>query len=161
MSAYKGIKLYGEKEIAAFFKEFNQLDKGALDGKPVIGPIPLEELTDKEKEEALEAVNLIKVKRDGSIKGRSCANGKKQRKFVSQDDNFASPTVSNESLMTSLAIDSYESRDVAITDVPGAYLHAEMPRYKRVVMKFVGRFVDIMFEVNIDYKKYILYDNDR
>ena len=90
----------------------------------MVGPISLEDLTDKEKEEALEAVNLIKVKRDGTIKGRSCANGKKQWDYVSQEDKFASPTVSNEALMTSLAIDLFEERDVAITDVPGAYLHA-------------------------------------
>ena len=69
ISAYKGIKLHSEKAIAALFKEFTQLDKGAHDGKRVIGPIALEELSDKDKAEALEAVNLIKVKRDGSIKG--------------------------------------------------------------------------------------------
>ena len=77
MSARKGIKLHGEKATAALFKEFKQLDKGCLEGNPVVGPIYLKDLTDKEKEEALEAVNLIKVKRDGTIKGRSCANGKK------------------------------------------------------------------------------------
>ena len=100
-------------------------------------------------------MNLIKVKRDGTIKGRSCANGQKQRKYVSEEDNFSSPTVSNEALMNSLTIDSFEGRDVAITDVPGAYLHAKMPEGKCVVMRLVGVFVDIMCQVNPEYVKYV------
>ena len=75
MLAMQGIKKHGEKAVAAMFKEFKQLDVGAMDGKPVIEPIDPKTLTTIEKEQALEAVNLIKEKRNGDLKGRACGNG--------------------------------------------------------------------------------------
>ena len=53
-----------------------------MEGKPVIGPIDPYSLTWEEKRKALDAVNLIKEKRNGKIKGRTCSNGAKQRRFV-------------------------------------------------------------------------------
>ncbi len=52
------------------FKEFEQLNKGAVPGKkkPVVGPHDASVLTDNEKRRALEAVNLIKEKRTGNLK---------------------------------------------------------------------------------------------
>ena len=49
-----------------------------------------------------------------------------------------------------MAIDAYEGRDVAILDVPGAYLHANMPQTegKTVLLKLKGDFVDIMCIAN-------------
>ena len=124
MSAYKGIKKHGQVAIAALFKELKQLDRGVLEGNPVVVPQNPDVLTPEEKKRALEAVNLIKEKRDGDIKGRTCANGKKQRKYVKEGDIISSPTVSLESILTTLVIDAYEGRFVSISDVPGAYLHA-------------------------------------
>ena len=70
MSAHKGIKLFGEREIAAMMKELKQLNDGVIPGNPVIEPIPFEELTHKDKKEALEAVNIIAQKCTRKIKGR-------------------------------------------------------------------------------------------
>ena len=61
------------------FKELKQLDVGAMDGNPVITPIDVKILTRVEKEQALEAINLIKEKRNGDLKGRKCGNGAWQR----------------------------------------------------------------------------------
>ena len=77
MSAKKGIKLYGHRAVAAMFKELKQLNDGAKPGNPVVIPTCPDKLSSREKSEALEAVNLIKMKRDGNIKGRTCANGAK------------------------------------------------------------------------------------
>ena len=120
-------------------------------------PIDPDILTPEEKKQALEAVNLIKEKRDGKVKGRTCANGKKQRKYVKEGSILSSHTVSLESILTTLIIDSYEGRYVSISDIPGAYLHAEMPEGKVIFMRLVGQFVDIMCDVNPEYKKYIRY----
>jgi len=81
-------------------------------------------------------MGLITEKRDGRIKGRTCAN------------------VSLEALIATLIIDVYEERDVATFDVPGAYLHAEMDK-DRVFMKLRGQFVDIMCDVNPEYKQFV------
>lgn len=71
MSAKKGIKMFGERAIAALLKEYNQMDKAPMPGKPVFGAVDYHTLSVQEKKEALEAVNLIKEKRDGKIKGRT------------------------------------------------------------------------------------------
>jgi len=160
MPAKQGIKLFGERAIAAMFKEFEQLNKGAVPGKekPVVGPQDASLLTEEEKRRALEAVNLIKEKRTGKIKGRTCANGSKQKRYLKRGETISSPTVSLEAMTGTMAIDIKEDRDVAIFDVPGAYLQAEMPKEKKLLLKLRGQFVDIMCEVNEEYKKYVIYE---
>lgn len=79
--ASEGIKIYGERAVAAMMKEFKQLNQGAVpeQNKPVICLVDPSILTDDEKRKAMHAVNLIKEKRDFEIKGRTCADGSKQK----------------------------------------------------------------------------------
>ncbi len=161
MSAKEGISRFGERAVAAIFKELKQLNDGVLPGNPVMQPISLEDLSPEDKQKALEAVNLIKEKRCGKIKGRTCANGARQRRYVKDDEHFSSPTAALESIMTTLVVDAYENRDVAIADVPGAYLHAKFPKNKKVILKLVGIFVDIMCDVNPEYKKHVVFETDK
>ena len=78
------------------------------------------------------------------LKGRSCADGAKQRRFVGPDDVFSSPTVSNEDFLSTCVIDAKEDRDVATGDVPDEYLHAKLPKDERVILRLKWIFVDIM-----------------
>ena len=148
MNAKKGIKLFGERAVAAMFKEYKQLDKGPMPGKPVFGPISYNSLSRKEVNEALEAVNLIKEKRNGKIKGRNCANWSKQRQYLKEGETVYSPTCTAESLMATLVVDAMEKRDVAIFDVSGAFLQTKMPDDKNVILIIRNEFVDILCEVN-------------
>ena len=50
--------------------------------------------------------------------------------------------------METLVVDAYEGRDVAIFDVPGAYLNEDIPDETYVRIKLEGEFVDIMCDVN-------------
>lgn len=154
MNAKKGIKMFGECAVAAMFKEYKQLNDGPMPGKPVFGPISYDELSQQEIKEALEAVNLIKEKRDGKIKGRTCANGSKQRQYLKDGETVYSPTCSTEALMATLIIDAMEKRDIAIFDVPGAFLQTEMPEGKHIILVIRDEFVDILCEVNPEYKEH-------
>ena len=98
----------------------------------------------------MRAINLIKVKRDGKVKGRTCDDGSSQRKYVPREE-ASSKTISLESIMALLLINAYEERDVAIFDVPGAYLHADVPEEKIAILKIEGDFVDIICDVNPEY----------
>ena len=155
MSAGKGIKLHGAKAVAAMFKEYKQLDD-----LEVLGRINPDLLTPEQKRNALRAVNLIKIKRCGKVKGRTCADGSPQRKFIPREE-ATSPTLSMEALMGLLLINAYEGRDVAIFDVPGAYLHAKIPDSKFAILKIEGEFVDIMCDVNPEYKEDVRYENGK
>ena len=74
MSAKKGIQKHGELALNALRKEFEQFK--ALD---VLEPLDAFTLTDDQKAEALRALSVIKEKRDGTIKGRTCADGSTQQ----------------------------------------------------------------------------------
>ena len=54
---------------------------------------------------------------------------------MKEGESFSSPTLSLESIITTLVIDDYEGRSVYIADVPESYLHAEMPAGKLILMK--------------------------
>jgi hypothetical protein len=111
MTAQAGIKKHGSKAIDALLAEFCQLDD-----KAVFNPMIATELTSEQKRAALRAVNLIKEKRCGKLKGLTCADGRPQQGLYDKQQT-ASPTVSTDALMISLMIDSFERRDVATADI--------------------------------------------
>ena len=149
MHMSKGIELFKEQAVAALFKEYKQLNNMA-----VVGRVKYEDLTDKDKKRALRAINLIKEKRDGKIKGS------KHRKFAPRE-NTLSATLAVESLMALLVVFAYEKRDVAVFDVPGAYLHADIPPDKFVLLKIEGQFVNIMVDVNHEFKEDVRFENGK
>ena len=161
MSAKEGIKHFGERAVAAIFKELKQLDEGAMPGKPVVQPIDINKLTVENRKAALNAINLIKQKRDDTIKGRTCADGSKQRSRLKEGESTYSPTVTLEGLYMTMMVAAFEGRDVATFDVPGAYLHAEMPKDKQILLKLTGELVDIMCDVNTEHKPNVTYEKGR
>ena len=134
MTATAGIKKHGQKAIDAMLKEFCQLDD-----KSVFAAVDATKLSSAQRFAALRAINLIKEKRDGVLKGRSCADGSLQRSLYTKEQS-ASPTVSTDALMLSLMIDVKERWDVATADVVGAYLLADMDEY--VLLKLSGESVE-------------------
>jgi hypothetical protein len=84
---------------------------------------------------------FLKEKRDGSIKGRACADGRKQREESTKSD-ATSPTVALESVLITATIDAHEGRKVAIVDVPGEYLTADMD--EKVFMCLRGCLAELM-----------------
>ena len=84
-------------------------------------------MSGEDRKKALEALNLIKEKPCGNIKGITCENEIKQKRYLKEDESVYSPTCLNESLMSTLFIDAMEQRDVAVFDVTGSYLYTEMP----------------------------------
>jgi hypothetical protein len=81
-------------------------------------------LTRQQRIEALGSLMFLKEKRNGEIKGRACADGRKQRKKINRED-AASPTVATKSVFITAVIESHKGRHVAVFDIPGAYLHSE------------------------------------
>jgi hypothetical protein len=73
MTAKAGIKRYGQAAVAALMQEFAQLEN--LD---VYEAVDSRLLTRKQRRAALRAINLMKQKRDGKLKGRTVADGSVQ-----------------------------------------------------------------------------------
>ena len=64
-----------------------------------------------------------------------------------------------EALFCTLIIDSYEERDMAAFDVPGAYPHADIPKDNSILMKLRGGVVEIMCQFNPEYEQHVKYEN--
>ena len=115
----KGLRVLGVKGATGVTKELKQLhDRRVLD------PKHFKELTTEQQAQSLAYLMFLKQKRDGSIKGRGCADGWKQREWMNKEDT-TSPTVATESLILSCMIDAYERRDVGTADIPGVFLQTE------------------------------------
>jgi hypothetical protein len=74
MNMKKGLKVFGKDGVEAVKKEMSQLHD-----RKVMEPKHAAELTHAQKQEALAYLMFLKQKRCGKIKGRGCADGRKQR----------------------------------------------------------------------------------
>ena len=123
--SYKqGLKKFGDKGQEAAVAEMKQLH-----GRECFKPIHINELDHNARRKAMESLMLLTEKRDGRIKGRTVADGSKQRTWMSKDE-AASPTVALESLFLTAIIDAKEHREVAVVDLPNAFIQTENEKLK-------------------------------
>ena len=153
MAAKDGIAKHGEAAVMALFKEFGQLHD-----KRVFTAIRASDLSFDQKKNALHAINIIKEKRNGMLKGRTVADGRKQRAWYTKQET-TSPTISNDSLMAILTVSAGEKRKIAMWDVEGAYLHAEQDNF--VLVKFTGSSVDVLCQVDEEYKSFVTIEKGK
>jgi len=145
---HQGLKLFGKAGEDAITTELKQLHQ-----RQVLEPMHCHALTDREKGDALPYLMFLKKKHTGQIKGRGCADGRRQRIYMQKEDT-SSPTVAIESLFISATLDALEKRDVATVDIPGAFMQADMVR--DVHMKLEGKIADLLSELEPElYNKYI------
>ena len=102
---------------------------------------------------------FLKMKRCGRIKGLGCADGRKQRVYISKEDS-SSPTVTTEGMMLSCILDAMEGRDVATVDIPGEFLHADMDDI--VNMQLDGAMAELLVKVYPKtYSKHLVMENGK
>ena len=63
----------------------------------------------------------------------------------------ALPTVSLEALCATLVVDTNEVRDFVTFNVPGKFLHSEIPKDKKILIRLRNEFFNIMWDVNPQY----------
>ena len=96
-----------------------------LHDRVVIQPRHKHELTREERSRTLNYLMFIKRKRCGRVKGRGCADGRKQRLYTEKQDT-TSPTAMTESVFLTCVVDAHQKRDVATVDIPGALMQTDM-----------------------------------
>jgi Reverse transcriptase (RNA-dependent DNA polymerase) len=153
MSAKAGLKRFGQRGSDAVVKELKQL----LVMKVMNGCLP-RTLSTAQKSKALKYLMFLKEKRSGTVKGRGCADGRKQRLYKTKAET-SSPTVSIESLVLSCLIDALEKRDVATCDIPGAFMQADVD--EEIHIKFDGKLVDLLISVDQSYAQYVVYEKGK
>ena len=141
---HEGIAKHGEKVVEALMKEYAQLDEFN-----VLKLLDAASLTKEEKAGSLQVLNLLKEKRDGTLKGRTCVDRRQQQSYISKEVS-APPTCSNDALMLVLIQAAHEGRKIHTNNVRGACLHAEMDYFE--VIKLQGQIVDILCEMKPEYR---------
>ena len=151
----KGIKVFGEKGKQAAYGEIQQMhERGSFI------PIDIRKVTPEQRKEILNIITFLIEKRDGTIKARSVADGSKQRIWMSKEET-ASPTVALESIMMTSVIDAYENRDVAIVDIPNAFI--QTPHVgRKVIIKIRGKLAIILCSCAPHiYKPYVTLEREQ
>ena len=71
-----------------------------------------------------------------------------KKKYLNEVEGISSPTVSLEDLFFTLVLDVHEWRGGTNFDVPVAYMYADIPKYKKILLKIIGYLVYIMCHIN-------------
>ncbi|KAG7373144.1 hypothetical protein IV203_033868 [Nitzschia inconspicua] len=143
MTANEGVKVFGVAGEMAIEKELRQLL-----ARDVMHGVHSKELTREQRRAALRYLMFLKEKRCGTIKGRGCADGRKQRLYKTKAET-SSPALSIEALFLSCVIDAYERRYVLTCDIPGAFMQAEMDELLH--LKLDGTILEILLRMEPIY----------
>ena len=144
----KGLQVFGPPGVEAVYKELQQLHE-----QKVGEPRDATTLSPMQKKNALGYLMFLKQKRTGQIKGRGCADGRKQR-LNTPKDAASSPTVATESVLLSCVIDAKERRDVATVDIPGAFMQGDQD--ETVHMCLEGTLAELLTKCDPKlYRKYV------
>jgi hypothetical protein len=144
----RGLKVFGEAGTHAVLQELKQLHD-----RKVVEPKTFHDLSCKERNDSLRYLMFLKEKRCGLIKGRGCADGRKQREYLTKEET-SSPTVAIESVMLSCTIDAKERRDVATVDILGAFMQTDMEDTVHMVLE--GTMAELLVKLDPKlYRKYI------
>jgi hypothetical protein len=143
------IKRWGDIAMEAVYGEMAQINN-----KEVIAPVHKHDLSPEELEKVLDTLTFVTRKRCGKMKGRCVVDGRAQNE---PREKTASPTLTTESLFTTIMIALFEERHCMSGDVPGAFLNGVFD--EKVHVKFRGRLVEILCRVNEEYKQFVTYEN--
>ena len=119
MTMRQGIKKHGENDKDKLVVELTQIHD-----RVVFTPVDSSDLTSEQKYEAMRLPMFLKEKRDKTLKGRACADGRKQQGKYEKVDTTP-PIVALEAALITSVVDAHEERDIAIFYIPGVFLHTD------------------------------------
>ena len=132
--------MWGNKGWSAVESELSQTHN-----RDVLEPQDPNELTQEEKRNSLESHLFLEEKKNKEIKGRIVGGGNKQRSYTPKQE-ASSPTSHIESIFCTSVIDSEEGRDVAVADIPNAFVQTNLIKdgeAVKIIMVIRGRLADI------------------
>ena len=153
ISVKEAFRTRGEDAKRVILSELQQM----LD-KRVWVPVMGSKLTAMERSAIIRSSMFLKKKNnpDGSflkLKARLVAGGDQQDKGLYED--LSSPTVSTSGVFTLLAVAAHEKRHVAVVDISGAYLNADMTLGVPVHMRLDRTMTGMITGIDPGYTKYI------
>ena len=117
-----GLKRWVTKGSQAVSNELSRLHL-----QDTFRPINTKSLSKSDYDKALESHLFLKQKRDQNIKGQMVAGGNKQRNHIDKTD-ATSPIAALEYVLLTATIDAKEGRDVALVDIPNAFVTTRLEK---------------------------------
>ena len=149
----KGIKKFGDQAINSLEKEIGQIHF-----RNATKPIKFKNLTQEQKKQVIDSLIFLTEKRDGLIKSRLCADGRKQRNWLSKVDT-SSPTAALESLLVLAVISAKERCDIITIDIPNAFIQTDQDTDSPVFMRIKGRLCKLLVNMFPEvYQDYVIYE---
>ena len=152
----KGLEIFGDEGYQAAKNELkvNLLRRGC------INMLPWEDFTWDIRKQALGSLIFLKRKQSREMKGRGCANGRSQQKYITKEGS-SSPTVSLYTIMGSYMMDALDNRKVITVDIPGVFLHRDWPQDKHPgYIMFEGDMVEMICKIDLTYYKNVIWIKD-
>jgi hypothetical protein len=155
-STKAGMQQFKERGNKAMTKELSQLHF-----RDTFKPVNSKELKKQERRQVLESHLFLKVKRDTSVKDQMVAGGYKQRGTIDNQD-ASSPTAALESVLLTAINDAKEERDVAVIDIPNAFVQTRLVNDEdKAIMRMHGKLAELMVKVAPEiYTKYVTIGQD-
>jgi hypothetical protein len=154
LSLKSGLKRWGHKAYVAVMSEMKQLHFCDM-----FKPKHWNKLSKTQHQAVLESCMFLKEKRDESLKRRTVARGNKQHDYIAKED-ASSPTITTETILLLYIIDAKEERDVAIIDIPDAFIQTRVEdKEDMAIIKICGVLMDILVQIAPNlYKSYVTTD---
>jgi len=155
LSVKAALREWGNEARAADEKETSQLH-----WRETFVPKRMSELTNEQLSKVLQSHMFVVSKCTGETKARVVAGGNLQRGHVTKEES-SSPTVSTESVLLTSTVDALKEQDVAIIDIPNAFIQTRVQDAKdRVIIRITGVIVDWLVKAAPKvYAKYVAVNN--
>ncbi len=146
------IKKWGKEAVDSVGKEMKQLY-----WQNSFKPMHWKSLTANQRKKVLDSHIFVERKQDGILKARQVAEGNNQRGCIMKED-ASSNTVSSEAVMLTCVVDANENREVAIVDIPNAFVQTVVEDKKdRAFIHIRGPLVNILVTIAPDvYGPYVM-----
>ena len=151
LSRKAGLKIWVTKGYQAVSNELSQIHL-----RDTFRPIYPTTLSNYDYDKVLESHLFLKQKRDQKIKGQMVNGGNKKRDHIDKTD-ATSPTADLEYVLLTATINAKEGRDVAIVDIPNAFVTTRIEKKDDIAtIRLRGKLAELMVATTPEiYKKYI------
>ena len=155
----KAVKTYGRAALISMLKEIKSV---AVD-KAALIPVNPRHLSYDEMKRVIPSFLFLKEKFDPDgnfekLKSRLVAGGHMQNKSEYEVGETSSPCVATQSVMIIAAIAAKEKRHVFTADVGVAYLNANMPEGKKILMRLSRDYAEMLCWLKPEYRIFMRDD---
>jgi len=155
MNFRSGVKKHGDAAMKVMEKEI-----AGIDSRKTWEPVYLKDLSNSQRSKIVQAIGLIAEKHklnaddvlDLVLKGRLCADGRREDVTMFAEGDLAAPTVKTLSLFSTLSLAAAKNMKMMTFDIGQAFLNAEIEN--EVYVRLDSKTAEILIAIRPEYEKF-------